>query len=281
MDFTRFKIAEYQDNIKGLPDKIENRAAWLKAKFDGRTDKEVKESLNGLLDFLSSMNIAGIYVGESEPEDENINIWIDTSESSDLPFGGVTNERVSKLEKLLFSFSSASISPAASEIGSEKDLVVSWVCSLTPDRVTVNGTEVSESPYTLPEKATQTTQIKLIAYYGGVTAEKTLTAGFYPAIYYGGGSGTYTVDWAKGLSKTIKSSRSGTYTVSLAAGEFVCLVIPDSYGTPSATIGGFAYTAEKVASLSIANDYGIEISYSVWKVGQAVGGSQSVKVVIS
>lgn len=190
-------------------------------------------------------------------------------------------KRLTELEELLFDFSSASVSPTASEIGSEQALTVAWKCTLPPNRVAVNGIEVASSPYTLPEKATQTTQIKLIASCGGVTVEKTLTAGFYPAIYYGGGSGTYTADWAKGLSKTIKSSRGGTYTVSLAAGEFVCMVIPDSYGTPSVTIGGFAYTPEKVASLSIVNDYSIETGYGIWKIGQAVSGAQSVKVVVS
>lgn len=96
MDFTRFKIAEYQDNVKELPDKIENRAAWLKAKFDGRTDKEVKDSVNGLIDFLSAMNIAGIHIGETEPEDKNINIWIDTSESVEFPD---VYSRILELEK--------------------------------------------------------------------------------------------------------------------------------------------------------------------------------------
>lgn len=54
MSLSEHKITGYADSIKELPDKIENNAAWLKAKFDGRTDKEVKEKHNGLVEALES-----------------------------------------------------------------------------------------------------------------------------------------------------------------------------------------------------------------------------------
>lgn len=61
------KIIGYEDSISALPDKIENNAAWLKAKFDGRTDKEVKEKHNGLIDALADKTAAaGIGAAEGE-----------------------------------------------------------------------------------------------------------------------------------------------------------------------------------------------------------------------
>ena len=51
------KITDYEDNIKDLPDRIEGRAEWLKKKFDGRTDKEVKDKHNGLVDALDALEI--------------------------------------------------------------------------------------------------------------------------------------------------------------------------------------------------------------------------------
>lgn len=83
MDFSMHRITGYADNIKDLPDKIEDRAAWLKAKFDGRTDAEVKAAVNGLIDQLNQINIAGIHIGDDPPDDRNINLWIDTSETPD------------------------------------------------------------------------------------------------------------------------------------------------------------------------------------------------------
>ena len=61
------KIIGYEDSISALPDKIENNAAWLKAKFDGRTDKEVKEKHNGLIDALED-TAAAASLGAAEGE---------------------------------------------------------------------------------------------------------------------------------------------------------------------------------------------------------------------
>ena len=48
MSFQEHKITEYAASIAALPDKIENRAEWLKKQFDARTDSEVKDKHNGL-----------------------------------------------------------------------------------------------------------------------------------------------------------------------------------------------------------------------------------------
>lgn len=56
------KITTYVDNIKDLPDRPGDAgitAAQLKAKFDGRTDAEVKASINGIVDDLKAAAGAG------------------------------------------------------------------------------------------------------------------------------------------------------------------------------------------------------------------------------
>lgn len=56
------KITTYADNIKDLPDRPGDAgvtAAQLKAKFDGRTDAEVKASINGIVDDLKAATAAG------------------------------------------------------------------------------------------------------------------------------------------------------------------------------------------------------------------------------
>ena len=55
MGLEEHKITGYEDSIAALPDKIENNAAWLKAKFDARTDKEIKTKHNGLVDTLVAL----------------------------------------------------------------------------------------------------------------------------------------------------------------------------------------------------------------------------------
>ena len=55
MSFQEHKITEYAASIAALPDKIENRAEWLKKQFDARTDSEVKDKHNGLCDALDEV----------------------------------------------------------------------------------------------------------------------------------------------------------------------------------------------------------------------------------
>ena len=58
MSFQEHKITEYAASIAALPDKIENRAEWLKKQFDARTDSEVKDKHNGLCDALEAETAA-------------------------------------------------------------------------------------------------------------------------------------------------------------------------------------------------------------------------------
>lgn len=49
-----YKITSYQHSIKDLPDVIINSAQTLKVMFDSRTDNEVKDKHNGLIDWLAA-----------------------------------------------------------------------------------------------------------------------------------------------------------------------------------------------------------------------------------
>lgn len=67
MSFETQKITGYASGIAALPDKVEGRAAWLKAQFDARTDSEVKTQHNALCDALAAQNAAES-VGAKAPE---------------------------------------------------------------------------------------------------------------------------------------------------------------------------------------------------------------------
>ena len=69
------KITNYETSISSLPNKIENNATWLKAQFDGRTDNEVKESINGIIDNLNAVTGAseiGVVVPTGVTGDSNV-----------------------------------------------------------------------------------------------------------------------------------------------------------------------------------------------------------------
>ncbi len=74
MSLENHKITTYQDNVKDLPDYPSDAgitAAQLKAVFDGRTDKEIKEKFNALVDELVGMFKSA--AAETEKAEQNAN----------------------------------------------------------------------------------------------------------------------------------------------------------------------------------------------------------------
>lgn len=57
MSLQEHKLTDYAVSIAGLPDKIENKAQWLKQQFDARTDSEVRDKHNSLIDALEAMKL--------------------------------------------------------------------------------------------------------------------------------------------------------------------------------------------------------------------------------
>lgn len=74
MSLENHKITTYQDNVKDLPDYPSDAgitAKQLKEIFDGRTDKEIKEKFNSLIDELVRMFEAA--AGETKKAEQNAN----------------------------------------------------------------------------------------------------------------------------------------------------------------------------------------------------------------
>ena len=78
MSFNDLKITTYQDSVSALPDYPSDAgitAAQLKAVFDGRTDKEIKQKFNTLIDELITkfglveVGIADAVEGHNQQED--------------------------------------------------------------------------------------------------------------------------------------------------------------------------------------------------------------------
>jgi hypothetical protein len=78
MSFKDLKITTYQDSVSALPDYPSDAgitAAQLKAVFDGRTDKEIKQKFNALIDEiitkfgLVEVDIADAVEGHNQQED--------------------------------------------------------------------------------------------------------------------------------------------------------------------------------------------------------------------
>ena len=86
-----FRLTVYENNVADLPDRPSSAgmsAQALKAWFDGRTDKEVKEAVNGIIALLSSAEGAGaIGAGEGLSVADLLAVDIRSERKSEEPTG--------------------------------------------------------------------------------------------------------------------------------------------------------------------------------------------------
>lgn len=86
-----FRLTVYENNVADLPDRPSSAgmsAQALKAWFDGRTDKEVKETVNGIIALLSSAEGAGaIGAGEGLSVADLLAVDIRSERKSEEPTG--------------------------------------------------------------------------------------------------------------------------------------------------------------------------------------------------
>lgn len=80
---------------------------------------------------------------------------------------------------------------------------------------------------------------------------------FYPGIYYGAGS---TQPEINSLSKQLRASRVCNITVNAGNSEYIWIFLPNNYGTPTFTVGGFSGGFEKVSQLT----YNTTL-YDIWR----------------
>lgn len=80
---------------------------------------------------------------------------------------------------------------------------------------------------------------------------------FYSGIYYGTGSAQPEIN---SLSKQLRSSRVCNITVNAKDSEYIWVFLPNNYGTPTFTVGGFSGGFEKVSQLTHNTTL-----YDVWR----------------
>lgn len=172
------------------------------------------------------------------------------------------------------------------EIGStiaKEGITFSWVLNKAVTSIAFDG-------QTLDKDTTKTTNSSAISSAktftlsvtdGQNTATSSKTISFYPGIYYGSAAepASYSSSFILGLSsKSLKASRAGSYTMTVASGQYGYLCIPTSYGTPTVKIGGFVTELENVAAVSHTNASGNTQNYNIYKTGQSGLGTLTMDV---
>lgn len=94
MDLKNLKITNYEDSVSALPDYPSDAgitAAQLKAVFDGRTDKEIKQKFNALIDeLITKFGIVEVDIADAVEEHQQ---WEDAHEKIITPI----QERIAEI----------------------------------------------------------------------------------------------------------------------------------------------------------------------------------------
>ena len=82
----------------------------------------------------------------------------------------------------------------------------------------------------------------------------------------------------QGLTKTLASSRTTSFSVTAGSGQYIYFAIPSSFGTPSFFVGGFEGGFDLFKTFSYTNSSGYAESYTVYKSTNPNLGSTTVEV---
>lgn len=108
---------------------------------------------------------------------------------------------------------------------------------------------------------------------------KILSFKFMNGIYYGvSNSSTYNSELILGFTKELAESRSKTFTVNAGSDQYIFYCIPESYGTPMFSVGGFDGGFKKVATINFTNSLGYAEYYTVWRSENTNLGQTTVTV---
>lgn len=82
----------------------------------------------------------------------------------------------------------------------------------------------------------------------------------------------------QGLTKTLASSRTTSFTVTAGSGQYIYFAIPSSFGTPSFFVGGFEGGFDLFKTFSYTNPSNYAESYTVYKSTNPNLGTTTVEV---
>lgn len=179
------------------------------------------------------------------------------------------------------------------EIGSSiPNATFTWNLNKTPNKLTLtSGSQTSNLSatqsgssvitFTSPLKSSTLFTITATDARNG-QASRTSAINFLNGKYYGVSNITDTSkinnDFVKGLSKNLTSTRTGSWTVTANAGQYIYFAVPATFGTPVFFVGGFEGGFNLYKTFDFTNSSGHTASYNVYKSTNAGLGSTTVEV---
>ena len=247
------------------------------------------------------ITVPNIYVGDTEPIDDNVEVWFNPNGKSSSIEG--TAETITYTNADYPSYTNVDL---ALDALFSKVYYVKPTCSLsaTPRGGTFEMGTVISAPitftWTTNKAITSQTltgctlanaSVRTAIYNTNVTSDKTFTLSvsdgensasssvsykFLNNIFWGSAAAAETYDSAfiRALSnKKLASAVKGTYSFNITSGEYGFWAVPSNMTISSVWIGGFEVTVDDLGTVSYTNAQGYTRDYKLYKTGKSgLGG---------
>ena len=252
------------------------------------------------------ITVPNIYVGDTEPIDDNVEVWFNPNGKSSSIEG--TAETITYTNADYPSYTNVDL---ALDALFSKVYYVKPTCSLSADKK--GGTFEMGTVISAPITFTWTTNknitsqtltgctladanVRTAIYNTNVTSDKTFTLSvsdgensasssvsykFLNNIFWGSASAAETYDSAfiRALSnKRLASAVKGTYSFNIASGEYGFWAVPSNMTISSVWIGGFEVTVDDLGTVSYTNAQGYTRDYKLYKTGKSGLGAISAEI---
>lgn len=289
----RAKLVATQDNYRISLFSIDEDG-YIKTYWENG-DIITKDKLNNIEEGISNLYSKGlnnISIENSEIKIKNENGEYDPLkfDASDIEMSNGNNieEEISflysKLDELSYkpiTITSFNISKSQAELGElVKSITLSWSYSKNPKEQKLNNVIIpidirQSTENNISSNKTFTLQVS----DGKTTVSRNASITFMNAKYYGTSSTTnITNDLIKSFSKTLTTSRNGSWTVTANENEYIYFAIPNRFGEPSFYVGGFEGGFFKADVIDFTNSSGYTESYSVYRSTNHSLGRTTVEV---
>ena len=252
------------------------------------------------------ITVPNIYVGDTEPIDDNVEVWFNPNGESSSIEG--TAETITYTNADYPSYTNVDL---ALDALFSKVYYVKPTCSLSADKK--GGTFEMGTVISAPITFTWTTNkditsqtltgctladanVRTATYNTNVTSDKTFTLSvsdgensasssisyrFLNNVFWGSASTVETYDstFISALSnKKLASAIKGTYSFNIASGEYGFWAVPSNMKISSVWIGGFEVTVDDLGTVSYTNAQGYTRDYKLYKTGKSGLGSISAEI---
>ena len=180
-----------------------------------------------------------------------------------------TRNEFNELEEIVNPFNvTLSASQTIVELGDKKNIELVWDYNKEIVSQTINDSTLDiEERTKVYEQVSKTTTFTLKATSTlNKELSKSITINFFNGIYYGTSSSTsINFELIFGLTKTLSNSKSRTINVNAIEDQYIYYALPSRLGEVEFKVNGFSGGFSLVKTFNLANSYGYEEQYYVYR----------------